>query len=169
MSAQIAVSIRVGTSADLPATAQLWERAHAAGGRWLATEHRGADAIVRIAERMSRDGARLFIAEAEGKLAGMLLGSPAREEDGEGPIIPHLMHVSWVAVDPASWGRGIATRLMETLMEYARESGFRRAQLWTHQTNTRAQRIYERLGFAATGKELVDSLGNIIVHYDREL
>jgi ribosomal protein S18 acetylase RimI-like enzyme len=29
--------------------------------------------------------------------------------------------VSWVAVDPADWGRGIATQLMEDLLERLRE------------------------------------------------
>ncbi|GAC1498206.1 MAG: GNAT family N-acetyltransferase [Vulcanimicrobiaceae bacterium] len=163
------ITVRVGTLADLPATAELWERAHAAGGRLLAMEHRGAIVIAGIAKRMTVDQARLFIAEGDENLAGMLLGSPAREEHGQGPTFPDLVHVSWVAVHPASWGRGIATRLMETFMEYARESGFRRVQLWTHQTNARAQRLYERLGFVASGRELTDSLGNIIVHYEREL
>jgi ribosomal protein S18 acetylase RimI-like enzyme len=46
---------------------------------------------------------------------------------------------------------------------------FTRAQLWTHETNRRAQRLYERLGWAASGRTKIDDYGEPIRHYMREL
>lgn len=161
--------MRRGGTEDLPVTAELWDRANLAYGRTLAIEHQGNVIVESICRRITNDNADLLIAEVGGKLAGMLLGSPSRENRGDGPIIAGWAHVSWVAVDPAYWGRGIATQLMEDLLERLREKKFRHVQLWTHQDNVRAQRVYERLGFTATGQQMTDSVGALILHYALDL
>jgi ribosomal protein S18 acetylase RimI-like enzyme len=163
------VTIRRGRVEDLPLTADLWNRANAAYGRTLAVEHQGDVARERIAKRITDDDAYLMIAEVDGNLAGMLLGTALREKHGEGPIIAGWANIGWVAVDPAYWGRGIATELMEDLLQRLREKGFAHVQLWTHQDNVRAQRVYERLGFMATGQQMRDSSGALILHYALDL
>jgi ribosomal protein S18 acetylase RimI-like enzyme len=63
----------------------------------------------------------------------------------------------WVGqlyVDPACTGRGLGTRLLE-LAKQRRPSGL---QLWTFESNVRAQRFYERNGFAV--EERTDGSGN---------
>ncbi|MBC5815945.1 MAG: GNAT family N-acetyltransferase [Candidatus Eremiobacteraeota bacterium] len=161
--------IRRGSVEDLPPTAELWNRANKHYGRTLAVEHQGHVIIESIARRMTNDDADLLIAEVEGNLAGMLLGSPVREDRGKGPIIQGLAIVSWVAVDPGHWGHGIATRLMEDLLDVLRAKKFRRVILWTHQDNVRAQRMYERLGFTLSGEQTNDSAGALVIQYGRDL
>jgi ribosomal protein S18 acetylase RimI-like enzyme len=57
-------------------------------------------------------------------------------------------------IDPAWTGRGLGTRLLE-LAKQRRPGGL---QLWTFVSNARAQRFYERHGFAV--EERTDGSGN---------
>ena len=59
-----------------------------------------------------------------------------------GPDVPELT----VGVEPPSRGRGIGTRLLETLIEVARTCGYRAVSLSVEPDNT-ARQLYERLGF----------------------
>ncbi|MFN2529219.1 MAG: GNAT family N-acetyltransferase [Candidatus Baltobacteraceae bacterium] len=163
------VRVRRGSVDDLPSTAELWNRANKHYGRTLAVEHQGHVIVEGIAGRMTNDEGDLLIAEIEGRIAGMLLGSRVREDRGKGPIVDGLAIVSWVAVDPDYWGHGIATHLMEDLLDLLRAKQFRRVILWTHQDNVRAQRMYERLGFTLAPEQMKDSTGALIIQYARDL
>lgn len=55
--------------------------------------------------------------------------------------------VGALAVDPPMRGKGIGTRLMEVVFDWARERGFRSLSLEVVDTNPAARRLYERLGF----------------------
>jgi GNAT superfamily N-acetyltransferase len=74
-----------------------------------------------------------------------------------------------VAVRPARWGQGLGAVVLERIRSEARERGFTSAQLWTHETNRRAQRLYERLGWTRSGRTKIDDRGEPIRHYVREL
>jgi len=163
------VRIRRGSVEDLPLTAELWDRANKHYGRTLPNEYRGHVIIESVAGRMTGDAGDLLIAEVAGKLVGMLLGSPVREDRGKGPLVDGIAIVSWVAVDPGHWGLGIATRLLEDLLDLLSAKQFRRVILWTHQDNVRAQRMYERLGFTLTPEQMKDSTGALIIQYGRDL
>lgn len=56
-----------------------------------------------------------------------------------------------IAVDQQAWGQGIGRRLMETLIGFARDSGFRVLSLEVRSDNVRAIRLYESLGFVRYG------------------
>lgn len=60
-------------------------------------------------------------------------------------------HVATVAVDPAWQGRGIATRLLLELVSAAQELGANQLTLEVRVSNTTAQGIYRRFGFAPAG------------------
>ena len=60
-------------------------------------------------------------------------------------------HVTTVAVDPASQGRGVATLLVLDLLDEARSRRLDAATLEVRSTDRRAQGIYTRLGFAPAG------------------
>ena len=55
----------------------------------------------------------------------------------------------WVA--PSHRGTGMANRLVDTVIAWAKEAGARRIGLWVTRDNDRARRLYERAGFSATG------------------
>jgi ribosomal protein S18 acetylase RimI-like enzyme len=98
-------------------------------------------------------------------LVGMALGMQALDDDGAGPGLRSLCHVSVVFVHPDRWGQGIGKVLMRRLLAEASDRGFVRYQLWTHADNQRAQRLYEGLGFRRSGRAKDDDLGERIVHY----
>jgi GNAT superfamily N-acetyltransferase len=100
----------------------------------------------------------------------MVLVLQALDQDGAGPDpLPGLVHVSMVAVHPDRWGQGLGALVLDVARREARKRGFTRAQLWTHETNRRAQRLYERLGWVASGRTKIDDHGEPIRHYVREL
>jgi GNAT superfamily N-acetyltransferase len=55
--------------------------------------------------------------------------------------------VGALAVDAPMRGKGVGTRLMEAVFDWARERGFRSMSLEVVDTNPFARRLYERLGF----------------------
>ncbi len=56
----------------------------------------------------------------------------------------------WVAPDRR--GTDLATRLVAAALAWSRDHGFETVELWVTRGNDRAQRFYERLGFATTGE-----------------
>ncbi|GAA4538259.1 GNAT family N-acetyltransferase [Amycolatopsis samaneae] len=67
-----------------------------------------------------------------------------------------LLFSMWVA--PPARGNGFAARLVAAVRAAAAEAGARAVVLQVFEDNARARRIYERLGFVATGvwEELAD-------------
>jgi len=72
---------------------------------------------------------------------------------GHGGIMHVLdeVHVSTVAVNPSSQGRGIGSLLMVALLDSAVAAGARAATLEVRAGNRAAQRMYSRFGFAPGG------------------
>lgn len=56
-----------------------------------------------------------------------------------------------IAVDPACRGRGIGAALMESLVEWAREAGYRVLHLEVRAGNVPALGLYRTFGFAQVG------------------
>ena len=79
-------------------------------------------------------------------------------ETGDGVVVGFmLLEGDWIEqlyVDPSWTGRRIGTQLV-AVAKQCRPSGL---QLWTFQSNLRAQRFYERHGFVA--EERTDGAGN---------
>ena len=94
-------------------------------------------------------GAAVFVAEddAGARLGFIHLNSTVdyftREEVG---------HVSDVVVAPGGEGRGVGRALMAAGEEWARGRGYRLLTLNAFSRNTRARRLYERLGY---GEDMV--------------
>lgn len=55
-----------------------------------------------------------------------------------------------IVVHPAMRGKGIGTRLLEAVFDYARAGGFRSVRLEVVDTNPGARHLYERMGFVPT-------------------
>jgi GNAT superfamily N-acetyltransferase len=158
--------LRTGRPEDIDTAIEVWRVSNTArrGGQPIPPEH---DARVR--SNAGKPDAFLIVADDRGAVVGMALGMQGLADDGAGPPIPGLCHISLVFVLPERWGQGIGGRIVDAILAEARSRGYERAQLWTHAANHRAQRLYERRGFHRSGREVEDDLGERIVHYERVL
>jgi ribosomal protein S18 acetylase RimI-like enzyme len=136
-----------------------------------------------VLERLSARGGNLFgaehtwVATAEGRIAGVLLGYTCGEKSAEdlrtglalfgllglemafrfrsllalrsaiGTLRPGEYYVSNVAVSAETRGKGIGTKLLAKAEEEAREKGCSVIVLDVETENAAAVRLYERLGF----------------------
>ncbi len=67
-----------------------------------------------------------------------------------------------IAVRDGMRGKGIGTKLLEELKQYARENGHSRIRLDVVDTNPAARRLYERQGFVTTGIKHFDKLRGLL-------
>jgi ribosomal protein S18 acetylase RimI-like enzyme len=164
MASDEAITIRVGTSADGETFLALLNAAELsrAGGSHSPSADPG-----RVRQRITAPDAFFLVAESweGGEPVGVAAGTQGREDEGGGPEIPGLCHITMVAVHPAFWGRGIGTEVVRALISEIRARGYDRAQLFTQADNARAQRLYAGLGFRRTGATAVSTGGEGIVQY----
>ena len=157
--------IRRGEPADVESAVAVWLAANAARRGGLPPR---PEQEARARGHVGNPAAFLLVADVAGEVVGMALGEQALSDDGTGPPVEGLCHVSMVFIAPEYWGRGIGGRLVDALLTQARSRGYDRAQLWTQSDNARARRLYEGRGFAPSGREK-DEFGERIVHYRRAL
>ena len=55
-------------------------------------------------------------------------------------------------VDPGFRGQGVGSALVDGVVDWARGKGFNQVLLWVTEVNQDARRLYERQGFALTGR-----------------
>lgn len=159
------VALRQLSHSDADAFASVWQ---------AATDQRrvdlGLEPISEPGVAMGRPGAFAVGVVDGDQLLSMSLAMPARADDGRSEHnVPGLAHISSVATLPGRWGEGLGGRCVRAIMCQATRRGFARVQLWTHESNAGARRLYEREGFVLSGKTKLDDHGEPIVHYLREL
>lgn len=112
---------------------------------WLAwAEERNMDANAR-AERATRRAT--FVADDGDAL---LRGTVTIAEGDDDPARAHIFAM-WVHASHRGGATRLAERLVDAAMAWARDNSFQRASLAVTTNNARARRLYERLGFVATG------------------
>jgi GNAT superfamily N-acetyltransferase len=122
-----------------------------------------------IAQRLAK-GAFGVVAADHDEVVGVALAMDAIEDDGKGTKpVPGLMHVSTVAVAPERWGQRLGQLVLGAVLDEGRRRGYERAQLWTHETNLGARRLYERTGWTRSGRTTIDDRGEAIGHYVLDL
>lgn len=86
----------------------------------------------------------LFCARADGVLVGTanISGLPRR--------MSHRAELA-ISVDQSYWGRGIGTKLMETVIAYAKENGVELLNLEVREDNAPAIHLYQKFGFQTIG------------------
>ena len=99
-------------------------------------------------EWMAARGPRhpVIVAESE----GVLIGWGSLNVFNARPAYRHVADFS-VYVERAWRGKGVGHRLLERLIEIAREIGYHKMVLSTFPTNAGGVRLYERLGFRRVG------------------
>jgi 8-oxo-dGTP pyrophosphatase MutT (NUDIX family)/GNAT superfamily N-acetyltransferase len=152
---------------------RLWQRAD--GARRTQYGHDPSTEAAPALGRPSAFGVGVFDGA---DLVSAAVALPARADDGRSDVnVPGLVHISSVVTAPERWGDGLAAMSLRAVVSQARRRGFARCQLWSWADNERANRLYDRAGFAAsgrrqgsqraaaTGRESVEPM----VHYIREL
>jgi DNA-binding MarR family transcriptional regulator/GNAT superfamily N-acetyltransferase len=74
-------------------------------------------------------------------------------------------------VDPKARGLGLGARLTDEAIQFARQTGYRKITLWTHNNLTAARHIYQKAGFKLMRTERHKSWGQPVVseHWDLDL
>ncbi|WP_274918939.1 GNAT family N-acetyltransferase [Streptomyces sp. WZ-12] len=104
-----------------------------------------------------------LVAERSGKVVGWLAAGPARDPDlapGGGELSGRSPAAELLAlyVAPPLIGTGVGRALLAAGTARARARGFGALSLWVVRGNARAQRFYERAGFAPDGAERSDDV-----------
>lgn len=84
-----------------------------------------------------------FLAEVGAEAAGTVSGGDGKVDRAA------AMTAMWVA--PRFRRHGVGDLLVKTLIEWAREAGYREMFLWVAAVNERAERLYLRNSFTRTG------------------
>jgi GNAT superfamily N-acetyltransferase len=86
----------------------------------------------------------VLVAVDEGTIVGFASCGESRDAPGEGELYA-------IYALPESWGSGVGADLMAAALDALRTGGFATASLWVLEDNPRAQRFYEREGWARDG------------------
>jgi GNAT superfamily N-acetyltransferase len=97
---------------------------------------------------------RGWIATLDGRRAGGVLC--VHQDD-------RVAKLRTLLVEPEARGHGIGARLVDAVIEHARQSGYAELVLWTNDILTAARRIYERAGFALTSEAPHHAFGHDLV------
>ncbi len=85
-----------------------------------------------------------FVAEIDAQVVGTVGAGPG-EFSGAAALT-----ALWV--DPGFRGQGVGSALVEAVLDWAKSQGFSQVLLWVTEVNHKAERLYERQGFARTGR-----------------
>lgn len=106
-----------------------------------------------LADRLTDDTMRVFVAEVNGRLVGMIL-LKIRSEEHPIKYSQHYLHVSTLIVAAEFQGQGVAQRLMDTAVTFARERGLSQLRLNVYDFNQRAIAFYEKEGFTTLSRHM---------------
>jgi len=92
----------------------------------------------------------VIIAKQQNGIAGMMVLIPSEESLPEIASVP-AMQVQKLYVSTDYHGVGVASELINRMVELTREHGYRKAWLTVFSGNKRAIRFYEKMGFITIG------------------
>jgi len=152
-------SVRRAGTGEIGAAVRVWQ---AANPDSRVPEH--ADSL----RGWARDpGAVLLVAESGGRVVGMVLLLPGRDQDGAGGVVPGLHHLTGLAVRSESRRSGVGSALLDTALREAADRKATRVTLWTAEGNAAAQRLFVSRGFVPTGRSAGDGGGTVMLHFER--
>lgn len=95
---------------------------------------------------------KLWIAETDGRIAGSIFVLPNVED-------PTVAQLRMLYVEPWARGRGIGDKLVQQVISFSEEAGYRSIMLWTQSCLVAARKIYDRAGFTLESEETHHSFG----------
>ncbi|MCX6767937.1 MAG: GNAT family N-acetyltransferase [Candidatus Micrarchaeota archaeon] len=110
-----------------------------------------------LEKQFSSKKARVFVAEADGKVIGHVMVSVKKLP----PVyaIDTEAYVDELFVKERFRGKGVGTALLREAEKWAKQMGLREFSLATNVKNTRAQKVYRDFGFGGLNLKLVKFLG----------
>lgn len=172
------LAIRNATADDSATLAALMNIAGEGIPAWLWSNmaEPGEDVMAFGARRVARtEGGfshiNAHVATVQGAIAGMLLGYRLPDPYDAGPMddLPAVVRplIELESLAPGSWyinaiatasawrGQGIGTRLMALAQQLALDSGLSMLSLIVAEENTRAQALYQRLGYRTVALRMI--------------
>ncbi len=114
---------------------------------WSSSKEVTGDSCVDALLNQTKDGkGKIFVAEEEGVVVGYVCTTMNEIDDEPGFIAKQSGHISDVAVLKEFRGKGIASQLMMTAEEYAKERGCMYTSLVVATGNS-AINLYRKLGY----------------------
>ncbi|MFF7206017.1 GNAT family N-acetyltransferase [Streptomyces sp. NPDC008141] len=104
---------------------------------------------------------RVWIAELDGRPVGSVM---CVRDDA-----PATARLRLLLVEPEARGHGLGDGLVRSVVDFAREVGYRELVLWTNDVLTGARRIYQRAGFTLVAEKPHRSYGVDLVGQDWRL
>ena len=143
--------VRHANAGEVEKAITVWQAANPNSGL---TEH-----PERVRRWSSDRDAHLHVAADGDRVVGMVLSVLGRANDGAGEVIAGVRHLIGLAVVPAQRREGVGRRLMDAVIEEARQEACERVTLWVHADNLAARRLFESFGFRPTGRSEPDDAG----------
>ena len=106
--------------------------------------------VCKFHEHHDENKENIWIAEADGKQLGMIALVRVNNITAQ---------LRWFLIEPEMRGRGLGYKLMNTVMDFSREKGYKHVFLWTVSVLEAARTLYKRFGFQLTESKLNDSWG----------
>jgi DNA-binding MarR family transcriptional regulator/N-acetylglutamate synthase-like GNAT family acetyltransferase len=105
---------------------------------------------------------RCWIAEMNGETVGCIILAKDSAQ---------VARIRLLLIDPKARGIGLGHRLVDECVRFARQAGYKRVTLWTHEVLTAARRVYQKAGFKLTASEKKRSWGKDVVaeYWDLDL
>jgi DNA-binding MarR family transcriptional regulator/GNAT superfamily N-acetyltransferase len=104
----------------------------------------------RFLERFDPAVERCWIAERDGEIVGSVFVVAKSKT---------IAKLRLLLVEPSARGMGLGRRLVDEVVRFARETGYRKVQLWTQSELTSARKIYKAAGFRIIGRERHEHFG----------
>ncbi|MBF9034674.1 GNAT family N-acetyltransferase [Rhodobacterales bacterium HKCCE2091] len=79
---------------------------------------------------------------------------------------PDIAKLRLFLLDPAARGMGLGQRLLELCLGFARDTGYRRLELWTHESHRAACALYAKNGFELTDSRPAHSFGVDVIEQE---
>lgn len=141
------IAIRTGVVADAPAIASLINHEIRTGlAIWRYADRPLHEIEAMLAERIAAQHA-LYLADIGGQTVGWASYGPFRAGEGYGLTMEHSVHVT-----PTHQRQGIASALMERLIDHADAQGVHSLIGAVESTNTGSIALHDRLGFSEVGR-----------------
>jgi GNAT superfamily N-acetyltransferase len=114
-----------------------------------------------VADFAPSDRSAGWIAEVDGGRAGCVMCVPGSR--------PGMAKLRALLVEPSARGLGVGRLLVERCIEFAREAGYSRIELWTTANLEAAGRLYESTGFELVSEEREEAFGTEVLGRHMEL